>query len=372
MKRLLLIALLWLTACAPEGASLDAYSEVCYTPRYAQGFSICRTEQGTSTLLTTASPWQGAAAPSHLFIRRNNEPLPAHFTGQVIEGEVKRIVCMSSSYIAMLDRLGAVERVVGVSGIDFVSNSYIQQHHTEIGDVGYDGNLNYELLVALDPDIVLLYGVSGASEMENRLRELKIPFVYVGEYLEQHPLGKAEWMVFLAELLGTRTRAEALFAPIAERYEALTNLAGSASRPRVMFNSPYRDTWFMPPEGSYMIRLLNDAGGEYVFTDDGDNRSDVIDLEQAYLLLAEADLWLNPGTMQSLEELCRRFPRLADVEVVKAGRVYNNNARMNPHGGNDFWEQGVVEPDVALSDLIRILHPDLLPDHQLVYHHLLD
>lgn len=372
MRRLLLIALLWLGGCSQPTTSLEAFQVECYTPRYATGFTICSTAEGHSTLLTTASPWQGAAAPSHLFIRRNNEPIPHPFTGQVIEGEVERIICMSSSYVAMLDRLGAVDRVVGVSGIDFVSNSYVQNHRTTIGDVGYDGNLNYELVVALDPDLILLYGVSGASEMEHRLRELQIPFVYVGEYLEQHPLGKAEWMVFLAELLGTRTEAEALFAPIAERYEALTNLAANQPRPRVMFNSPYRDTWFMPPAESYMIRLLNDAGGEYIYTDDGDNRSDVIDLEEAYLLLAEADLWLNPGTMQTLEELCRRFPRLADVEVVKQRKVYNNNAQLNPQGGNDFWESGVVEPDVVLADMIRILHPELLPDHQLRYHHLLE
>lgn len=372
MKRLIL--LLWCLmsiACATEGPSLEAFSEEIYIPRYAKGFSLCTTKGGSSTLLSTASPWQGAEAPSRLLIRRNREPLPAGFTGQVIEGEAKRVVCMSSSYIAMLDKVGAVDAVVGVSGIDFISNPTINAHRAELGDVGYDGNLNYELVVALDPDLVLLYGVSSASEMVPRLEELGIPYVYVGEYLEEHPLGKAEWMIFVAELVGKRATAEERFAPIAERYTALAAEAQQdEKRPTVMFNSPYRDNWFMPPATSYLVQLVTDAGGEYIYrADDGDNRSDVIDLEEAYLLASEADVWLNPGVIFSLDELCHRFPRFADVKAVREREVWNNNARLSPAGGNDFWETGVVEPDVILEDLRHLLHPTADSDYRFIYHH---
>lgn len=369
MKRLaLLFLVVIITACSSERPSLEAFDRVLYTPRHAVGFTLTATAEGSSTLLTTASPWQGATEPTHLLIRRNGEPLPKGYTGPVMEGEAERIVCMSSSYVAMLDKVGAVETVVGVSGIDFVANPYVKSHRQTIGDVGYDGNINYELLVALDPDIVLLYGVSGASEIELKLKELGIPYIYIGEYLEQHPLGKAEWMIFVAELVGRRAEAEALISPIEARYEAIATQQYDASKPRVMFNSPYRDSWFMPPATSYLVQLVTDAGGAYVYTDDGDNRSDVIDLEEAYLLASEADLWLNPGVFFSLEELCQRFPRFADVRSVREGRVWNNNARASREGGNDFWEQGVVEPDVVLRDLQHLLHPELDPTYQFVYH----
>ena len=35
--------------------------------------------------------------------------------------------------------------------------------------------------------------------------------------------------------------------------------------------------------------------------------------------------------------------------------VWNDNSRQNAKGGNDFWESGVVRPDLILRDLIRIL-----------------
>lgn len=372
MKQLIL--LIWSLisiACTTERPTLEAFSEELYTPRYAKGFTLCTTAEGSSTLLSTVSPWQGAEAPSHFLIRRHGEPIPQGFTGQVIEGEAQRVVCMSSSYIAMLDKVGAVDAVVGVSGIDFISNPTINARRAEIGDVGYDGNLNYELIVALDPDLVLLYGVSSASEMVPRLKELGIPYVYVGEYLEEHPLGKAEWMIFVAELVGRRDVAEQRFAPIAARYNALAAKAQEEEkRPTVMFNSPYRDNWFMPPATSYLVQLVTDAGGDYIYkADDGDNRSDVIDLEEAYLLASEADLWLNPGVIFSLGELCRRFPRFADVKAVREGKVWNNNARLSPAGGNDFWESGVVEPDVILEDLRHLLHPTESSDYRFIYHH---
>lgn len=100
---------------------------------------------------------------TQLFIARGGESAPEGFTGQVLEGDASRIVAMSSTHIAMLNAIGEAGRVVGVSGIDYISNPVISANRDSIGDVGYEGNINYELLISLDPDLVLLYGVNGAS-----------------------------------------------------------------------------------------------------------------------------------------------------------------------------------------------------------------
>lgn len=112
---------------------------------------------------------------------------------------------MSSSYIAMLDALGQADRIVAVSGIDYVSNPYIIAHKDSIKDMGPE--MNYELLLGLKPDVVLLYGIGDAqTAVTDKLKELSIPYMYVGEYLEESPLGKAEWMVALSELTDSREK----------------------------------------------------------------------------------------------------------------------------------------------------------------------
>ena len=159
-------AALLLAACgARPGTSLELFRPTITRPAYAAGFEILGAEGRQSTILRTRTPWQGAAegTATALFIARNGEQAPADFPGQVLDGDARRIVCMSSTHVAMLDAIGETGRVVGVSGIDYISNPDIQARRDSVGDVGYEGNINYELLLSLDPDLVLLYGVNGAS-----------------------------------------------------------------------------------------------------------------------------------------------------------------------------------------------------------------
>lgn len=189
----LCLLIVLLTACnGKKTASISDFSNQLYTPEYVSGFSIKGADGYESSIITVTNPWQGAdSITTQLFIARGGESAPEGFTGQVLEGDASRIVAMSSTHIAMLDAVGEAGRVVGVSGIDYISNPVISANRDSIGDVGYEGNINYELLISLDPDLVLLYGVNGASSMEGKLNELGIPFMYVGDYLEESPLGKA-------------------------------------------------------------------------------------------------------------------------------------------------------------------------------------
>ena len=196
--------------------------------------------------------------------------------------------------------------------------------------------------------------------MEPKLRELGIPYAYMGEYLEQSPLGKAEWLVAVAEIAGMRERGEEVFREIPLRYDSLKTLAAKAEqKPVVMLNTPYGDSWLMAPPSSYVARLIADAGGQYVYTQDTGNQSRPIDTEEAYRLAEMSDCWINVGSAASLRELAEIVPKFMDTRPVREGRVYNNNRRTNPSGGNDYWESGVIHPDLILQDLIRIFHPEL-------------
>lgn len=371
---LLAITLAVATACHDGvGIKMQDFDVEVYSPEYAVGFEIVGAKGMQSTILRVHNPWQGAEeVVEELLIARNGEPIPEGFEGQVIEGEAKRIICMSSTYVAMLDAMGEQERVVGVSGINFISNEYVQANRDKVRDVGHDSEANYELIVALDPDVVLLYGVTGTSTIESKLRELGIPYAYIGEYLEEIPLGKTEWMVAVGEIVGRREAAERIFEQIPQRYDALKEQASKAmtSVPKVMINTPYADSWVMASTSSYVARLIADAGGDYIYRRNTSNSSKPIDLEEAARFCAEADVWINVGSVRSLGDMRRQFPKFADMPCVQRGAVYNSDKRSHPAGGNDYWESGVMNPDLVLRDLIKIFHPELIAEEFVYYRQL--
>lgn len=336
----------------------DGFRDTLYAPRHAGGFCILGAPGCASVMVESRNPWQGAdSVCTRLLILRDGEQAPEGFDGQILYGDAARVVAMSSTHVAMLDALGRAGNIVGVSGRGFISTPL----GDDVADVGYDGNIDYEALTGASPDLVLLYGVGAPSAMEGKLRELGIPYVYVGEYLEESPVGKAEWLVAIGETAGIRDAAERRFDAIDSSYTALCRRVDSVgARPRVMLNTPYGDAWFMPTADNYMARLISDAGADYVCADLRGNKSATIDIEQAYMLASGADFWLNTGQTSDMRSLLAQCPRFADTAPVLAGRVYNNTLRSTPGGGNDFYESAIVHPDLVLRDLIKIFHPELV------------
>ena len=368
----ILASLLLLVSCVSnKKTSLEAFNQDIYTPEYASGFKILGADNVQSTLIQVFNPWQGAKdVEMSYFISRNGEQAPAGFTGPTIPAGAKQIVCMSSSYIAMLDALGQADRIVAVSGIDYVSNPYIIAHKDSIKDMGPE--MNYELLLGLKPDVVLLYGIGDAqTAVTDKLKELSIPYMYVGEYLEESPLGKAEWMVALSELTDSREKGIEIFSEIPKHYQTLKDLTASVEqRPTVMFNTPWNDSWIMPSTKSYMAQLVNDAGADYIYKENTSNSSAPIGLETAYGLIQKADYWINVGMASTLDELKAVNPKFTDAKSVREKTAYNNNLRLTATGGNEYWESAVVRPDIVLRDLIHIFHPELVSDSLYYYRHL--
>ena len=364
------------SACGgSSGPVLSDFTTEIYTPAYASGFDIRGNGNNASTLVSIRNPWQGGTnVEQHLLILRDDAKAPADFAGQVVKAPVRHVVCMSSSHVAMFDAIGQAKRISGVSGIDYISNPYVREHRLcgEVRDVGYDTNLNFELLAAMRPDLMLLYGVTGENTVvTGKLRELGIPYIYIGDYMEESPLGKAEWLMVAAELCNVRDKGAETFRGIAARYNALkARIAGAAggSRPKVMLNTPYRDTWFMPSSRSFMVRLIEDAGGEYVYTKNASDTSGAVDLEEAYLLASSADTWINVGPCNTLAELTAQNPKFADVPAVSNRQVFNNNRRQTPAGGSDFWESGVIRPDLVLRDLCTVFNPQAADTAELYYY----
>lgn len=367
----IVIAALICSLCASctegAGSSKVSFDHSVYAPSYASGYEILG-DDASNSLIRVSRPWQGDAVVEQSLAIFSDKASAEGYDGQYIVGRAERVVCMSTSHIAMIELLGRSKSIVGVSGKQYIMSEAIAGN-PKVKDVGYDSSLDYEALVVLRPDVVLLYGVSAENTaLTAKLRELHLPYLYLGDYTEQSPLGKAEWLVAVAEIMGCRTEGEQMFSEIVERYNAVRDsVVRSTNSPKVMFNTPYQEVWYMPSDDSYMVQLLEDAGGTYIYKGRNKTAGSVgISLEEAYMLVSEADLWLNVGQCSTLDELRQSSPHFARCAVVERGDVYNNNARRTVAGGSDFWESAIVRPDVVLEDMINIVRGD---DENLYYHH---
>lgn len=366
----LVISLVVFGGCSGSQKSGGTEGEELYAPKYAQGFELRKV--GQSSVLKIKDPWQGANdVDMELFISRGGERPPRDFEGVVVEAPIKRLVCMSSSYTAFIEAIDELDVVVGVSGARYISSEALQNRYArgEVRDVGYDNSVNYELIASLRPDLVLVYGVAGEnSVMTDKLRELSINVMYIGDYLENTPLGKAEWIVAFGEMLDCRERAEQKFDCISADYNSALELVSNVRwRPRVMLNAPWRDTWFVPGDRSYIVKLIRDAGGVYACEGVDSDKSRPISAEAAYVIANSSDIWVNPNQARSINELTQTNPRFAEIPAVINRHVYNCTRRTTADGGSDFWESGAVYPNVVLRDMIKIIHPELENQYDMYY-----
>lgn len=340
---------------------------------YAQLFTL--SDSGSYKRLDIKSPWQGGTkiVYSYYLVGKGAE-LPWDIPeDKIINVPISKTVCMSTSHIAMIDALSEANGVVGVSGADYVSNKIVRERieRGEVKDIGYDSNLNNELIAGLNPDVILVYGIGAESAgYIAKLKEAGVKTLYICDYMEVHPLARTEWLKVYGALFCKDQESQRIFDSISLKYESICNDIDSLQtyRPKVMLGLPFKDSWFVSPGNSYISKLISDAGASYLWKDQLSQASMPLGLESVYLKGMESDYWLNTGTAQSIKDLIGVDSRFTNLPAVKEERIYNNIAKLNLAGGNEYWESGVMSPDIILLDLASIFQPDIINDHKLVYY----
>ncbi|MDR0415662.1 MAG: ABC transporter substrate-binding protein [Prevotellaceae bacterium] len=351
-----LTATLWACACEQQLPDSKIQGNF-YTPRYANGF--CIDTGGGAKTLTVVNPFQNSKDVAYRYALSDTPP--------------KRVICMSTTHVAFLRFIGREECIVGVSGAGRLYDPLLLAAcaRGDISDVGYDNTLNMEKILALQPDAIFAYGIAGEfSATAAKLEELGLKVIYIGEYTENHPLGKAEWAVAFAALFGCEQPTVEKFAQVAATYEAVRDsvVASGASKTKTLLNAPWSDTWFVPGAQGNAAQLLSDAGGESVIALRNRRDSYPISIEQACRSAQSADIWLNVGQATTLSELRAMHKLVETIPAFRRGSVYNSTARMNPQGGSDFFESGTVNPQLILKDIVKILHPELFTSDTLTYY----
>lgn len=356
---------------ASSQQTITVDSKVQVTPEYADGFQL--TYADGYILMDIHDP-QNEESTHFLYalVPRGTKPegIPADY--MVIETPVRSAICMTSLQLSNFIKLGAEDKVVGITSTRHLFNQTINDQLKEgkTAKIGIEGNFDNEVIMSINPDLILISPFKrGGYET---MKDIGIPLIPHLGYKEMTPLGQAEWIKFVGLLLGMEQEANDKFSAIEHRYNELKELTAEGKvtrRPIVFSGEIHGGNWYAVGGKSFLAQLFKDAGADYFLKDDDRSGGVTLDFETVYNQADEADYWriVNsyPGTYD-YKALKDQDPRYADFRAFKEKGVIYCNMREKP-----FYESMPTEPEVVLGDLLHIFHPNLLPDHTPVYYDLL-
>jgi iron complex transport system substrate-binding protein len=339
--------------------------------RYAHGFSIDYFDH--YKLVRVFNHLAAKTDTLTYLLVQQGYPIPTGYPGaQAINIPIQTMIAMSSMHIALADYVGVADRITGLGSFQYVTCPLVRQRikSGKIKEVGLDGNMNNELILSMHPDVLIDMGNPDAGFGRYKtLTDAGVPVLLNTEWLESTPLGRAEWVKLMGALVNKEDLVNKKFDSVALAYNTLAKSGRqAASKPTVIIGLPFKGSWFMPAGDSYMAQFLRDAGAGYKWSDSKGTGSLALNFESAAPEALAADYWLNVGSADSKADIVAKDVRYGSFKPYTADHIYNNTKLVNDIGSNDYWESGAVNPQVILADMIRILHPELSPDHQLRYY----
>ncbi len=329
--------------------------------KYAKRFAIKK--QKNHTLLYLFGNRLNADTTATYLIYDSLDPKTLPIDKSIkIKTPCKRVAALSSIYANMLEKLNALDQVVAIDNIDYVSNSKIVQKHAQgkLKELSRGPELDLEQTIVLNPDVVFAFGMGAREDRSLKLEESGIPFVISIDHLEESALARAEWIKFFAVFVNKEKEADSIFKTVEENYNRLKGLALLSSySPSVFTELKYGEIWYVPGGKSFMAQMIKDAGANYLWHEDKNSGSLPLSFEQVYSKAKEADFWINLSMVTSKQEVLMQESRYDQFKAYQKGNLYNNNKSSNAFGYSDYWETGMIYPDRILSDLIQIFHPEL-------------
>jgi iron complex transport system substrate-binding protein len=369
----LLVFLLLGSSCRQAPASKPHHSEKTGSAelKYAKGFSI---DYYDGYKLVSVYSGFGATADTaqYILLAKGAKAPEGYKKAQLITVPVQNLVLMASTHVAQADFAGVSEAITGLGSFKYITSAVVRKNIAagKVKDVGIDGTMNDELLISMKPGLVIVMGNPDAkfSKYET-LTNAGLPVMLNSEWLETTPLGRAEWVKLMAALTNKETLVNTKFDAVEKEYQRLAKIGHTAkNKPSLISGMPFKGVWNVPDGDSYMAEFYKDAGTSYKWRNIRGKGSLALNFETVAPEALKADFWLNVGYVDSKKDIQATDARYADFKPFKTGKIYNNNKRVNDLGSNDYWESGSVSPHLILADLIKILHPELLPGHQLFYY----
>jgi iron complex transport system substrate-binding protein len=294
----------------------------------------------------------------------------------VVEIPVDSVVALSTTHLPHLAALERLDHLVAVDSFLYPNTPQVLEMIAagEVVEVGAGLDINLEVMLDLEPNLVLTDIFDPNSSAYSLLSESGIFSAINSDWLEPSLLGRAEWIKFISAFFNDEAEATAIYDAIVTEYETVADLASSIpdeERLTVLWNSytTFTESWTIPGQETWVGELLSDAGVNWVLMDEVPEGSQDFSFEAVFEAGADAPLWVvNAFLVETAADLAALDERFTDFAAFQNSAIYNDTARTNANGGNDFWETGVTNPHLLIKDLVKLFYPDLLPDHELVFY----
>jgi len=336
---------------------------------YARGFRI--EEFDGYKILTVDNPWPEADHSFDYLLVEDEALVPQNLQyDQRISIPVGKIVVTSTTHIPSLEALQKEKTLIGFPGLHYISSETTRNliENGEVAEIGRNDAINTEILISLKPDVVIGFAVNSINKTYNIIEKSGIPVLYNGDWTEEHPLGKAEWLKFFGALYNQTEKAAELFEEVEKAYLEAKELAQTAEDvPTVISGSMFKDQWYVPYGNSWSAIFIEDANADYIYKDTKGSGSISLAFETVLNDAQDADFWISPGQFKTFRQLNESSVHYNQFKAVQNGNVFTYSNTMGETGGVLYYELAPNRPDLVLKDLISIFHPELLPDYKTTF-----
>lgn len=365
MKKLLYIVLstsvFFITSCKRKTTEPAVNNIKSTLVKYAKGFEIKKSKDIIT--LIVKNPYQNANKPiSYTFSKTNKSQ---------VKIPVQKLIATSTTHIPMLELLGEESKLVGFPHTKYVSSKNTRQliDQGKIVEIGQEAELNTEVLFDLQPNVVLAFSMQKTNKSLSLIEKNGIPVILNGDWLEETPLGRAEWIKVFGILFDKEKEADSIFSIIESNYLDAKNIALKAiDEPSILSGAVMqKDIWNLPAGDSFVAKYLKDANTNYLWENTTGKGSLSLSFESVLDKGQQADIWIAPGYFNTKEQLLQSNELYKQFDAFKNNKIYTPNLKTGATGGVIYYELGPTRPDLVLKDIIKIAHPDLLKEYEMTF-----
>ncbi|MEE9406622.1 MAG: ABC transporter substrate-binding protein [Polaribacter sp.] len=370
LKIYLFAITLLILSCKKEVVKVDEITEQKSNIKYAKGFDIVE-ENGIKKLIIKPAYQNSSKEFSYTIWKKDKDKVSYDVRKNEVFVPIERIVVTSTTHIPMVELLNEETSIAGFPYSKYVSSekTRVLIDEGKIKEIGKENSLNTEILLDLKPELVVGYSVSSADKSLTTIKKAGINVIYNGDWLEETPLGRAEWIKFFGVLFDKEKQADSIFNVIEANYLKAKNIALKATKKPTVLSGAImsKDIWNLPAGESFVAQFLKDANLNYLWKDSKGKGSLSLNFESVFDKGANADFWIAPGYFSTKKQLLKSNNLYTEFSAFKNDKIYTPTTKKGKTGGVIYYELAGTRPDLVLKDIIKVTNPDLLPNYKMIF-----